>query len=47
MNQLATIQPAMSGAVSLASVEDDLDLKDFVLAEKAESSRRAYALDFR
>lgn len=46
MNQLAIIQPAVPGAISLADTEGDADLRDFVLAEKAASSRRSYAVDF-
>jgi integrase len=47
MNQLAIYQPAPANTVSLADTEGDDDLRDFVLAEKAESSRRSYATDFR
>ena len=47
VNQLAIVAPAISGAVSLADTAGDDDLRDFVLAEKAESSRRSYATDFR
>jgi integrase len=47
MNALTTIQPAPAKAVSLADTDGDDDLRDFVLAEKAESSRRSYANDFR
>src|SRR6516162_8723446 len=46
MNQLAALQPAVTGAVSLTDTAGDDDLRDFVLAEKAESSRRSYAIDF-
>ena len=46
MSQLATITPAPARAVSLADTDGDDDLRDYVLAEKAESTRRAYALDF-
>ena len=35
MNQLATYQPAVSGAVSLADTEGDDDFREYVLAEKA------------
>jgi integrase len=47
MNQLAILQPVPAKAVSLADTEGDDDVRDYVLAEKAQSSRRAYALDFR
>jgi hypothetical protein len=44
LNQIALYPPAAGRSVSLSDVEDDDDLRGFVLAEKAESSRRSYAI---
>jgi hypothetical protein len=47
MNEISVYAPIVTGGVSTVDIANDEDLRDFVLAEKAESSRRSYASDFR